>query len=204
MNFNCTQSLNHHGVPLLTDQDLAHAAAIGNEQAFAEILARYQKLIRQIVRRYFRNEDEIEELTQIISIEAWFDIGTFREQNPHSFAAWLSRIATNTCYDELRRHRRRRENSFSQLSEAETATLMQQQTCHFTGKGIEENLIHRDLMERLMTTLEPHDRHLFIKLKAEESSIAELAEAIGWTQSKVKMRIYNTRLILKRRLKRLG
>ncbi|HYE72750.1 MAG TPA: RNA polymerase sigma factor, partial [Blastocatellia bacterium] len=163
----------------------------------------YQKLIRQIVRRYFRTEDEIEELTQIISIEAWFEIGNFREQRPQSFAAWLSRIATNTCFDELRRRRRCRENTFSQLSDAETQMLMQQPDGHFTGQGIEDKLIRRDLMERLMTALEPDDRQLFVKLKSEESSVAELAQATGWTQSKVKMRIYNSRLMLRRKLKRL-
>jgi DNA-directed RNA polymerase specialized sigma24 family protein len=80
---------------------------------------------------------------------------------------------------------------------------MQQPDGHFAGQGIEDKLIRRDLMERLMTALEPDDRQLFVRLKSEESSVAELAQATGWTQSKVKMRIYNSRLMLRRKLKRL-
>jgi DNA-directed RNA polymerase specialized sigma24 family protein len=61
----------------------------------------------------------------------------------------------------------------------------------------------RNLADALLTTLEPVDRRVFVMLKAEEFSIAEIAEIVGWTETKVKMRVHRAKSILRRKLKRL-
>lgn len=190
-------------MPGLSDDELARAASAGNEAAFAELLARHRKLIVWLVRRYFSRHDEIEELVQISFIEAWAAIRAYRGGGPRSFVFWLSRIATHSCYDELRRRRRSREDIFSQLGEGDSAFLCERLSVQLITQSLEQTAISRDLADKLLTALEPDDRLVFMLLKAENLSITEIATLTGWSEAKVKMRVHRSRSILQRRLRRL-
>jgi len=186
-----------------TDDELVGSAARGNEQAFAELIGRHHGMIFRVVRRFFERREDIEEITHLSFVEAWFAIGSYRGGGAHSFAAWLARIATNSCYDELRRRRRRPENVISQLSEGEAIFLFEQKPAGGTGSEVEARLISRDLADKLLNALDPDDRKVFIMLKSENYSVAEIARNIGWTETKVKMRVHRSRSILQRRSHRL-
>ena len=186
-----------------TDDELVGSAARGNEQAYAELVGRHRGMIFRIVRRFFERRDDIEEIAHLSFVEAWFAIGSYRGGGPNSFAAWLARIATNSCYDELRRRRRRPENVISQLSEGEAIFLFERKFADQAGAEVESRLISRDLAEKLLNALEPDDRKVFIMLKSDNYSVAEIARNIGWTETKVKMRIHRSRSILQRRSRRL-
>lgn len=134
-------------------------------------------------------------------IEAWRAIDSYEPRPESSFAAWLARITINTCYDEWRARRRRRESAFSQLGERD-ATLVA------SGLGappvrVEREMISRDLATKLLALLDPDDRQVFVMLKTEDFSIAEIAHATGWTPAKVKMRIHRTKSFLRRKSRRL-
>jgi len=186
-----------------TDDELVGSVARGNEQAFAELMGRHRGMIFRVVRRFFERREDIEEIAHLSFVEAWFAIGSYRGGGAHSFAAWLARIATNSCYDELRRRQRRPENVISQLSDGEAIFLFEQKSSHETGGEVEARLISRDLADKLLNALEPDDRKVFVMLKSENYSVAEIARNIGWTETKVKMRVHRSRSILQRRSRRL-
>jgi RNA polymerase sigma-70 factor, ECF subfamily len=187
----------------MTDNELSLSASGGNETAFAELLARHRKMVWRIVGRFFQRRDEIEELVHITFIEAWISLGTFHGESPKSFAAWLARITANSCYDELRRRKRIRERTISQLNEGEASFLFKHATGQPSGSQIEDQTISRDLIHKLLLALEPVDRQVFTMLKAEDLTIGEISELTGWSESKVKMRIHRTKSILQRRSRRL-
>ncbi len=182
-----------------TDDELAGSAAHGSELAFADLMARHRKMILGVVRRFFRQYHDIEEIAHLSFVEAWFAIKSYRGGGPHSFAAWLARIATNTCYDELRRRRRRTESLISQLSDGEAVILFEKKSADNAGPGVENRLIRRDLANKLLSFLEPDDRRVYMMLKSEDYSIADIARKVGWTETKVKMRVHRSRSILHRR-----
>lgn len=196
-----------HGYPTgLTryfDDDLAISASTGCEASFAELLSRHRRMVAQVVRRYFERQDEIEELVQITFIEAWVAMGSYRGRGPHSFAAWLARIATTSCFDELRRRRRRREDIISQLGDEDDESSFELLAAQLSSDRVEHTAINRNLADKLMMLLEPNDRLAFVMLKAEDFSIAEIASVIGWSEAKVKMRIHRAKSILQRKMKRL-
>ncbi len=186
-----------------TDDELVGSAARGNEQAFAELIGRHRGMIFRVVRRYFERREDIEEIVHLSFVEAWFGIGAYRGGGAHSFAAWLARIATNSCHDELRRRKRRPENVISQLSDGESIFLFEHQSAGETSGHVESSLITRDLADKLLKSLDPEDRKVFVMLKSENYSVAEIARNIGWTETKVKMRVHRSRSILQRRSRRL-
>lgn len=186
-----------------TDDELAASAASGDEAAFADLIARHRRMVFRVVRRFFQRRDDLEEIAHLSIVAAWFAIGAYRGGAVHSFAAWLARIATNSCYDELRRRQRRRESVISQLDDGETILLFAQNTKEGAGDEVEARLISRDLAGKLLDSLEPEDRRVFVMLKSENYSVAEIAADVGWTETKVKMRVHRSRSILQRRSRRL-
>jgi RNA polymerase sigma-70 factor, ECF subfamily len=189
--------------PNRRDDELVHFAAGGNELAFADLIARHRRMIYSVVRRFFRQYEDVEEMAHLSFIGAWFAISSYHGGGAHSFAAWLARIATNTCYDELRRRQRFRERVVSQLSDDELGFLFKQESSDVGGGEVETKLIYRDLTDKLLNLLEPDDRKVLVMLKSENYSVAEVAKKVGWTETKVKMRVHRSRSILRRRSHRL-
>lgn len=186
----------------LTDNELAAHALDGNENAFAELHTRYQNLVAQMVRGYFQRRDEVEELVQQIFIKVWQGMHHFRGAHAQSFTAWIVQVTRHSCCDELRRRQRNKESVLSQLSVDESSALWEQRPLRHENK-IEQTAVSRDLLQKLLTELEPCDRQVFVMLKAEDHSIAEIAATTGWSEAKIKMRIRRSRLLLQRRSRKL-
>jgi RNA polymerase sigma-70 factor (ECF subfamily) len=85
------------------DHVLVKQAIDGDQQAFGELVDRYQRLLLSVVRRRLSNSEEAEDVAQEAFLRAWQALD--RLQDPARFGAWLSRIAANLCADRLRVHR---------------------------------------------------------------------------------------------------
>jgi RNA polymerase sigma-70 factor (ECF subfamily) len=89
-----------------TDIDLVRAFQAGSVEAFDQIFVRYHQAIVGLTTRLVRNPLLAEDLTQ----ETFFRVlrSLERIDDSFNFSAWIHRIATNLCYDELRRQKRTR------------------------------------------------------------------------------------------------
>lgn len=76
----------------------------GDLDAFNQLVLKYQGLAYNLALRFLNDEDAAADATQIAFISAYQNIHSFRGG---SFKAWLLRIVTNKCYDELRRQKRK-------------------------------------------------------------------------------------------------
>ena len=114
---------------------------------------------------------------------------------------WLTRIATNTCLNLIRGSKRRPELTVSDLSEDESGWLEQQLT-ESTG-SVENDLVAADLADRLLGTLSPEDQQALFMIDGENASIKEVAEATGWSESKVKVRAFRARKKIRESMERL-
>jgi RNA polymerase sigma-70 factor (ECF subfamily) len=87
-----------------TDIDLVRAFQAGSVEAFDQIFVRYHQPIVGLTTRLVRNPLLAEDLTQ----ETFFRVlrSLDRIDDSFNFSAWIHRIATNLCYDELRRQKR--------------------------------------------------------------------------------------------------
>lgn len=83
---------------------LIASAQKGDINAFNHLVLVYQEVIYNQAYRMLGALPAAEDATQEAFISAYRHITTYRGG---SFKAWLLRIVTNTCYDELRRQKRR-------------------------------------------------------------------------------------------------
>ena len=83
---------------------LIEAARRGDLDSFNRLVLAYQDMIYNQAYRMMGEMEGAEDAAQDAFISAFRNLGSFRGG---SFKAWLLRIVTNVCYDELRRRKRR-------------------------------------------------------------------------------------------------
>ncbi len=83
---------------------LIQAAREGDLDSFNRLVLAYQDLVYNHAYRMIGEEESADDATQNTFISAYNHLKSFRGG---SFKAWLLRIVTNACYDELRRRKRR-------------------------------------------------------------------------------------------------
>lgn len=90
---------------LLVDEiALIQAARGGDLDSFNRLVLAYQDMVYSHAYRMIGEEEYADDATQNTFISAYNHLSSFRGG---SFKAWLLRIVTNACYDELRRRKRR-------------------------------------------------------------------------------------------------
>ena len=184
------------------DIDLARQAQAGDESAFEEIVRRYSPRVFSVASRFFRQRSLVEEAAQEVFLKAYTQLGSFEGRG--SIEGWLTRIATNTCLNILRGAKRRPEFSVSDLTEDENQWLEQQSaSVGNEGRSIVNDLVAADLADRLLSVLPPEDQQALLMIDGEDASIKEVAEATGWSESKVKVRAFRARRKLREAMEKL-
>ncbi len=191
--------INSNSLKQETDETLIATLNNGDEEAFNQIFERYRFWVARIVGRFFRRPERVEEIVQEVFTKLYFTSSYFSPQPGKTFANWLSSITINFCYDELRRLKRRPEQSISELTEAEANWLKEKLTA--TQASAEDQVIIRDLASKLLSQLNAEDRLVLTLLDVEDLSVNEIAQVTGWSVSKVKIRAYRARLLLRGVLK---
>lgn len=181
--------------------DLARQAQDGDESAFAEIMRRYSPRVFSVASRFFRQRSLVEEAAQEVFLKAYTQLGSFEGRG--SFEGWLTRIATNTCLNMIRGAKRRPESTVSDLTNDEQNWLEQQSDDGREQFSVENNLVAADLADRLLAVLPPEDQQALLMIDGEDASIKEVAEATGWSESKVKVRAFRARRKLREAMESL-
>lgn len=81
---------------------LIRAAQAGDRLAFEELVSLFDRPVLRLVRSVVRSSDDAEDLYQETFLKVYRALPRFRFEC--SFYTWIYRIATNTCFDYLRRH----------------------------------------------------------------------------------------------------
>lgn len=180
--------------------DLARQAQDGDESAFAEIVRRYSPRVFSVASRFFRQRSLVEEAAQEVFLKAYTQLGSFEGRG--SLEGWLTRIATNTCLNMVRGAKRRPEFTVSDLTDDEESWLDQQ-----SGDGeqpsVESSVVATDLADRVLSVLSPEDQQALLMIDGENASIREVAEATGWSESKVKVRAFRARKKVREAMEKL-
>ena len=88
----------------MDEMALINSARHGDLDAFNRLVLAYQDQVFNLTYRMLGEMAPAEDAAQDTFISAYRNLNSYRGG---SFKAWLFRIATNACYDELRRRQRR-------------------------------------------------------------------------------------------------
>ncbi len=177
----------------IDEAELIARSRQGDLDAFNRLVERYQRPVYNLCLRMLTAPQAAEDATQDAFIAAYRALDSFRGG---SFRAWLFRIATNACYDELRR---RRSRPILSLDEPQGAEQLPLDLPH-PGPTLEEHAQRLELARYLQEALDalPVDQRLAIVLcDIQGFDYSEIAEITGASLGTVKSRIARARLRLR-------
>lgn len=155
--------------------------------------------LRRIFLQIYRVVGSVED-AQDLTQEAFIKALQYREQikDPEKAAHWLSRIATNTAIDFLRRQGRA---SFTDIENLVDPLV------ESPGRSPERLLLgeeKRELLERGLKTLTPRERTALLLRDVEDMPAEEVARQLNCSKATVRSHIANARIKFRRFLERQG
>jgi len=164
----------------------------GGPEAFGPLVQKYQQRVFSLVYHLVRRRDEVEDLAQEIFIKAFRAVRSYNFQS--SFVTWLSRIATNHCYDYLRHERTSRVSFYWQMgenSQRELETNAESQPEHVLDH--EEQTVLKDFVGKLLERAPENDRKILLLKELQDYSVEEIAEILELKPTTVKVRLHRAR-----------
>lgn len=176
-----------------TDAELVSQTLKGDPKAFEQLIRRYQALVFRIVYHYLGRRNEVEDVAQEVFLKVYRSLGQYDTSRP--FKAWLSRIAVNSCFDELRKSKIRSERLFSELAEEEQAGLEDWYGRYRGADGLTESEAEQmwRLLHRQLEQLPEKDRMVFVLRELEGLDYAEIAESMQTSELAIRVRLSRTR-----------
>src|SRR4029077_18437768 len=112
---------------------------------------------------------------------------------------WVSRIAVNTCINQIKAEKARPELREADLSE-EQVTVVRNMPTTSDELAPDQSLASRELVEHLMMALKPAERLVIALLYLQERSVAEIQKLTGWGAALVKVRAFRARQKMKKQM----
>lgn len=172
---------------------LIQQAKKGDVAAFNRLVLHYQRLVYNVTYRIMGEPQAAEDITQEAFISAYQALNRFRGGN---FKAWLLRIATNSCYDELRRRKRRPQTSLDKITE-DNESFAFLRNPQEGPEGQQQRLELVQAIEHCLDELPDEQRTAAVLCDVEGYDYNEIAEITSVSLGTVKSRLSRARAKLR-------
>ncbi len=181
---------NQDGSQALMEAQLIQAAQKGSVPAFNQLVRHYEGSVYHTAFRVLGNGDAAADATQDAFVSAFRHLNSFRGG---SFRAWLMRIATNACYDQLRAKQRTPSTSLEGLTaDGENLTSRSESPQEFAERRELDDLIQKGL-----AVMPAEHRMTLVLADIEEFSYEEIAQITQANIGTVKSRLARARAYLR-------
>jgi RNA polymerase sigma-70 factor (ECF subfamily) len=182
------------------DRAWLERARSGDDEAARELIREHYGLVIKIVRGHLPRRMDEEDLAQMIFVKVFQKLDQYNGSAPLSH--WISRVAVNTCLNELRSEKVRPELRWADLNEDEASALDRVLEQKEEASADEQSAL-RELATKLLATLSPIDKSILTMLDLEGRSVVEIAEALDTNAGVVKIRAFRARRKLRKELEKL-
>ena len=183
------------------DRELVRRCKGGDEAAFEQLVRKYQQTVFNLVYHNLGRRDEVEDVAQKVFSKIYFSLSKFDNQRP--FFPWLYRIAINQCYDELRRRRRNKVMTFTELSLEESSSIekvINQSEVRAESPEDQRELLA--LLRRLLDQLPPPQRTAIVLRDLEDVPYDKMAVILKCTEQAARLKVFRARTRLKEMLEK--
>ena len=187
--------------PVSEEMQLVRRAKRGDDQAFEELVRRYDRNVFRIAQHITQNREDAEDVVQEAFLKAYGNLAKFQEQS--KFYTWLVRIAVNESLMRLRKRRTGRMVSIDEDVETEEGSMPRDLA---EWRPDPEMMYGQselaEILRKTIQGLPPGFRVVFVLRDVEGLSTEETAETLGLSVPAVKSRLLRARLQLRERLSR--
>ncbi|MBK7802910.1 MAG: sigma-70 family RNA polymerase sigma factor [Chloracidobacterium sp.] len=184
----------------LSDHQLIEATKNGDENAFAEIVARYRNPLTNYLYRFLNDYEEAVDLAQETFVRVYFAIDRYHTQ--YAFSTYVYRIATNLAISEIRRRKRRRLLSLTGLFQSDEDSDVEYQpadTAALQDSQLVDDERDRTIAKAIAALPEKYRVPIILR-DIQGKSYDEVAEIMGLGLGTTKSRISRGRGLLKEKL----
>ncbi len=163
------------------DNELIERYLAGDIDAFNELMAAHEDRVFSICLRMLRDREAALDATQDTFLTVFRKIDRFEARS--AFSTWLYRVAMNTCYDHLRRQKRKQASSLPENYDVPDPTA-------------EDPLIGvevRSDIEDALAQLSDDFRAVVVLVDLEGMSLEQASDTLGIPKGTVKSRLFRAR-----------
>ena len=187
----------------MDENQLVQNALKGDLDSFNRLVLAYQDLAFNLAARMLTDNDLAEDVTQTAFLSAYRSLDSFRGG---SFKAWVMRMVTNACYDELRKRQRHPTTPLEPVDE-EDEEIESPTWIADDGPSPEESLERRELEQAIQNCLSGLDeefRVVVVMVDLQGMDYNEVSVALNRPLGTVKSRLARARLKLRDCLHQFG
>jgi RNA polymerase sigma-70 factor (ECF subfamily) len=170
------------------DAELLTRVLDGDHEAFDQIMRRHEDRVFSVCLRIMGDRDAALDATQETFLTTFRKAGQFAGNS--ALGTWIYRIAVNTCYDQLRKQKRKRTDPIP--DHLDPADRSAEDAIDSAGL--------RPEIQRALAAIPIDFRSAVVLSDVEGMSLPDVAEVLGVPLGTVKSRVFRGRRLLAREL----
>lgn len=185
----------------MTDQELVKSMLVGDQNAFRELIFKYQDLVLNTCFKILRNREDAEDVAQEVFLETYKSISMLRQEENLSF--WLHRVSLNKS---INYYKRKHNVIFRSVVNIESLFGMNHSSEPETGPVASENPHQdmeanerREILEKALDSLPANQKKAFILHHYESLSYKDISSVMETSVSSVESLIFRARENLKKK-----
>lgn len=171
-----------------TDNELIVLVLSGDRAAFDQIMRNHEDRVFSVCLRIMGDREKALDATQDTFLTVFRKAGQFKGDS--ALGTWIYRIAVNTCYDHLRKSKRRRTDPLTEHHDQRDPT----------AEDAFSSVELRPEIQAALADLPAEFRAAVVLSDIEGMSLPDAAQVLGVPLGTVKSRLFRGRRILANRL----
>ena len=179
----------------LGDNEIISRVLKGEQNAYAELVNRYQGYVFTLVLRMIKGREDAEEVAQDVFVKAYRSLADFRGES--KFSTWLYTITNTTCITFLRK----KKLDVHSLDNEKVFELADSKDSDFRANVIEQKS-RVSMVNKAIAMLNPDDAEIITLFYKAEQNLEEIARILGLEANTAKVRLHRARGRLKEKMEK--
>lgn len=179
----------------LSDSEIISRVLQGEQNAYAELVNRYQGYVFTLTLRLVKSREDAEEVAQDVFIKAYRSLADFRGES--KFSTWLYTITSTTAITFLRK----KKLDIHSLDDEKVFEAANNRNSGFSANLVEQKS-KIEMVNQAISLLSPDDAEIITLFYKAEQNLEEISKILGLESNTVKVRLHRARTRLKDKMEK--
>jgi len=179
----------------LGDNEIISKVLKGEQNAYAELVNRYQAYVFTLVLRMIKSREDAEEVAQDVFIKAYRSLADFRGES--KFSTWLYTIANTTSITFLRK----KKLDVHSLDNEKVFEVADSKDSGFRANLVEQKS-RVNMVNQAIALLSPDDAEIITLFYKAEQNLEEISRILRLETNTAKVRLHRARTRLKEKMEK--
>ena len=179
----------------LGDNEIISRVLKGEQNAYAELVSRYQAYVFTLVLRMIKSREDAEEVAQDVFVKAYRSLADFRGES--KFSTWLYTIANTTSITFLRK----KKLDVHSLDNEKVFEVADSKDSGFRANLVEQKS-RVNMVNEAIAMLSPDDAEIITLFYKAEQTLEEISKILRLETNTAKVRLHRARTRLKEKMEK--